>query len=553
MRVIHNPLLPTLQQFLASDIADIADLQTTLDAKANSADLGELATLDLADISGNFATAAQGILADSALQPGDNISTLTNDSGFITDYTVTEADVVAHEDALTLAITQVTSLQTTLDGKVDVAGDTMSGDLTVNGTVTSDEWTDGINSIATFGGRTTFRKSLSGVTEFGVSPFGTKTGDNAVVKIYGTDYGVDATNWWALTFDTFGSAGGGGQWSGMDSLVNDVAIAPNVGGTESLLNHDMVFGIGSGAYTLDEALRFVAGTTPAARFFTNVLNVLASGRVGVGTTSPSTLLSLGDTNYTFTDSGLSFGDGDTGFYEDADDSLIGRIGGSDAFAITSNGIGLGTSDPQFAVEMLRTDSGTSNYASTFSIYRKTSGDMVDGFGSGIVFFIEDSANVKNNIAGIGAERDGADGHGKLIFRTSENSTSSIVGVATREGNWGLGVEVPEARLHVVADNIASGTGLLVDGDGETGDRPFVIRINTTPANATDSDIKLLFDYRGYLSIGHASPTNMLDVAGTIQADGLRLDVTPTAETPSMTHTITISINGTNYKLPCAPV
>jgi len=33
---------------------------------------------------GDFATAAQGSLADSAVQPSDNISTLTNDSGFIT-------------------------------------------------------------------------------------------------------------------------------------------------------------------------------------------------------------------------------------------------------------------------------------------------------------------------------------------------------------------------------------------------------------------------------------------------------------------------------------
>lgn len=45
-------------------------------------------------------------------------------------------------------------------------------------------------------------------------------------------------------------------------------------------------------------------------------------------------------------------------------------------------------------------------------------------------------------------------------------------------------------------------------------------------------------------------SNKLNVVGTIQADGLRLDVTPTAETPSMTHTITISVNGTNYKIPC---
>jgi len=50
--------------------------------------------------------------------------------------------------------------------------------------------------------------------------------------------------------------------------------------------------------------------------------------------------------------------------------------------------------------------------------------------------------------------------------------------------------------------------------------------------------------------GTTEPTDKLDVAGTVRADALRLDVTPTAETPTMTHTITFSANGTNYKIPC---
>jgi hypothetical protein len=59
-----------------------------------------------------YATASQGELADSALQSGDNVSELTNDSGFITDYTVTEGDVTAHQAALSIANTQVTGLGT---------------------------------------------------------------------------------------------------------------------------------------------------------------------------------------------------------------------------------------------------------------------------------------------------------------------------------------------------------------------------------------------------------------------------------------------------------
>lgn len=49
--------------------------------------------LDAADV--GAATTAQGVLADSAVQPGDNISTLTNDAGYITGYTETDPIYVA--------------------------------------------------------------------------------------------------------------------------------------------------------------------------------------------------------------------------------------------------------------------------------------------------------------------------------------------------------------------------------------------------------------------------------------------------------------------------
>ena len=92
---------------------------TTGDAEIlNKPTLGTAAATD----STAYATAAQGTLADSATQPGDNISTLTNDSGFIT-----SADGA---DAATLD-----SLDSTQFFRSDES-DTMDGALTVNGDVT---------------------------------------------------------------------------------------------------------------------------------------------------------------------------------------------------------------------------------------------------------------------------------------------------------------------------------------------------------------------------------------------------------------------------------
>ena len=55
---------------LTGTLSDQTDLQSALDDKANTADLGTAAAAD----TGDFATAAQGSLADSAVQPGDPIS-----------------------------------------------------------------------------------------------------------------------------------------------------------------------------------------------------------------------------------------------------------------------------------------------------------------------------------------------------------------------------------------------------------------------------------------------------------------------------------------------
>ena len=75
-------------------IADGAEVNVNADWNAASGDaqilnkptLGTAAATDSTD----YATAAQGATADSAIQPGNNVSTLTNDAGYITDAGVTQ-------------------------------------------------------------------------------------------------------------------------------------------------------------------------------------------------------------------------------------------------------------------------------------------------------------------------------------------------------------------------------------------------------------------------------------------------------------------------------
>jgi hypothetical protein len=68
-------LLATLQ----ADLAGIGEGEIVYATDENRFYVKESGILTVAS-----ATAAQGILADTATQPGDNVSDLTNDSGYIT-------------------------------------------------------------------------------------------------------------------------------------------------------------------------------------------------------------------------------------------------------------------------------------------------------------------------------------------------------------------------------------------------------------------------------------------------------------------------------------
>lgn len=74
------------------------------------------------------------------------------------------------------------------------------------------------------------------------------------------------------------------------------------------------------------------------------------------------------------------------------------------------------------------------------------------------------------------------------------------------------------------------------------------KLNTLGALADTKAPSASPTFTGTMTAAAATFTG-IDVAGLSRCDSFRIDQSPTAETIVCTHTITISINGTNYKIP----
>lgn len=98
-----------------------------------------------------------------------------------------------------------------------------------------------------------------------------------------------------------------------------------------------------------------------------------------------------------------------------------NVGTSGSYS-TSNGffagsLGIGVDTTAYKIEALLSSGVTTSQTSVARLVHKSTGDMVDGFGTSLLFAIDDTANSIQNIARITASRAGADNTGQLNFDT----------------------------------------------------------------------------------------------------------------------------------------
>jgi len=184
-----------------------------------------------------------------------------------------------------------------------------------------------------------------------------------------------------------------------------------------------------------------AGST-VTRFSRDGVSYINNGNnFGIGTTSPWAQLSINPNGIT----GPAF-----------------VVGSSTAtnFIVTNGGnVGIGTTTPMglftvtgstFPIARFdRSTTGTNNLVAANSLNAVSSNDMVDGFGGAMVFGIQDTAGVLNEIGDFGALRSGADNSGALFFRTALSGTRTERMRIDQNGNVGIGSTSPSEELSVL--------------------------------------------------------------------------------------------------------
>lgn len=183
------------------DDADAATARTTLG-------LGTAATTASTD----YATSAQGSLADSATQPGDNISTLTNDSGFIDSSGAPVQSVAGRTGAVTLSNTDVSGLGTAATQNVGTAnGNVVQLDATGLPAVDGSQLTNVSGTDAT---KLAIASNLSDLNNAGTARTNLGLGDASTKTVGTADTNVIAVS--SGTVDL-----GGNKLEDFDASIND--------------------------------------------------------------------------------------------------------------------------------------------------------------------------------------------------------------------------------------------------------------------------------------------------------------------------------------------
>jgi hypothetical protein len=200
----------------------------------------------------------------------------------------------------------------------------------------------------------------------------------------------------------------------------------------------------------------------------------------------------------------------------------------------------------------RTATTTTQLSSPIVFRTTTSGDMVDGFGTGLLFAIQDNANVSNLIGRIGSLRSGADTSGRLVFDTYNAGSVTEKMTILPDGKVGIGTSAPTRELHIHTSGSGSflsftnGTTGTSSSDGLqisqfNNDALFINREAGSMIFRTSDTERVTINATGLVGINESTLSAQLTVKSGA-TDRVGLSVTTTATTGHTANIATFSAN-----------
>jgi hypothetical protein len=479
-----------------------------------------------------LATAAQGALADSAIQPSDNISELTNDSGYITgNQTITLSGDVSGSGTTSINVTVANDSHS--HSNYLPKANNSDYQLKVWDNRGTDTSTDLGQPAAVFEFKQNTTDSLfDGGVYHGIltlQPWSDTSGGNTHQLAF-TDNGnlhlrsVAIGGTWPTNWSKIWHSGNDGSGSGLDADLLDGQQGTYYAAASSLSNYLPLSG---GTITGNLGI----GTSPSAK-----LDVLA------GSDQRLQFTTLG------TDPFISAVNGANSAYKllQLNGSQMRLMtGGSERMRIDASGnVGIGTSSPQ-------NNSGRT----TLTLSHPTNGGVLELYGPAaarqFLMYNSGSDTLFETISG---------SSGDLVFRPNGSERMRI----DSSGNVGIGTTSPSTGLHIKDDDATlllqdTTTGFstqaagitLTCSDGSGNPRTDVqrkVKLNgdalTFTRGASDTE-HLRIDSSGNVGIGTTSPSKTLTVSGT----GLRVQSTASADFYSTGQDALVVNNGTaNLKL-----
>jgi hypothetical protein len=363
-----------------------------------------------------------------------------------------------------------------------------------------------------------------GLLVFGANGVGTLQADGASSRLA---FGTNATE--RLRIDSAGNVGIGTS-SPSQKLHVSGGDTTNVGfnGTTKGVRFDFdgtqasIFGVDNTFFASYQPLRIGGSITQFMYGGTEAARIDSSGRVGIGTTSPSTKLDVADTGTTSCI--IRARNDTTSVYLDANNAfsylntfsnhpMLFGTNNAERLRIDSGGrVGIGTSSPGYALDVAAADTTAS---AGYAVRIRANATA----GAGALQFTDSGATAQYGLLVFGANGVGtlqADGaSSRLAFGTNATERVRI----DSSGNVGIGTSTPGDLLTVAgpitsispfgsfaALQTAGGTGFrwLLNNDG-------TFRLQRTTDGFSTAATPIFFSSSNQIGIGTTNPSQALDV------------------------------------------